>query len=605
MLRVLFGYEKHLQMVDDVYKDGSADDEKLSKFITYLKSRTSIIPSTLDYLRVRAREEVHNIHRLKIGSKLLRQIIDQLRGVSICYESRIIRIFVGVIKEILRLKRNGDFEYSDHQEFLDVFKHFFGTVPIRAYESERYIRKILFIATEATKVTVSSDGAETGFDDEDGRVVDDGGEAYGRAGISDDETSSLTDLEKYKNEERGEISNARFEYFFLEVMHTLMEVEDILRIDHDEKYKWLVGSLMKREEVNSAKRIEIFRLVAGKANIISGNSLIYYVLKYGSCMRKSCARILTEHLEPDLYPQIILQVNMNILERGKKLYRDRRGAGDSRAVEECEFLAQEGVEVLSSYEVLHLNQKEIVLSFFSIFEMFFSGEDDKFLFIVSYAREYFEKCRPISDVFYRFLKKIFQEQEPGRYTENFRAAMFGEIQRYFVVHSDCIPNARFMTLLLNSAVGEFVPFCCKILYLAKDYFMARTLNPFMRERAMGRLRALFYQTGNRDILYLLVDVVGHDASRDDQYKTLCLFSEKKILREQLVREMYKGRYSSVSEILSSEFGCESLKPYDLDEDRRICETVDPGGKARNCEYLMSGTRRCTRIALIDYERHFR
>lgn len=600
MLRALFGYEKHFQMVDDVYKVGTAGEEKLSRLITYLKSKTSTIPSALDYLKARAREEVQDTHRLKTGSKVLRQIIDQLRGVSICYESRIIRIFAGVIQEILQLKKNGDFEYSDHQEFLDVFIHFFKTVPIRAYESERYIRRILFIATKAAR---GFDSIECDMDDGNSEEYVEK-KTYEGAMASSDETSSQWSFKGNGYEEKGEISNAKFEYFFLEVIHTLMEVEDILRIHYDEKYRWLVGSLMKHGEVNSAKRIEIFRLVAEKANIISGNSFIYYVLKHASQIRKSCVGILTEYLESSLYPQIILQVNMNVLERGRRLCRKEK-SGNNGVIKECEFLVGEATEVLKEYEVMHLNQKEIVLSFFSIFEMFFSQECDEFLFIISYVREYFEKYKPISDIFYRFLKKIFQEREPGKYTGNLKTIVFGEIQRYFVVHSSCIPSTRLMTLLLNSAVGESTSFCCKILYLAKDYFMARTLRPFAKERVMGRLRILFHETGNKDILYLLVDLVGHNISRDDHYKTLCVLNTRKVLNEQLIREIYKGRYSGVSEALSSEFGCEALEPYDPNLDKEMYEAETGGRKGCNHELRGERPRRCTRIALIDYEKHFR
>ncbi|AFM97806.1 hypothetical protein EHEL_020500 [Encephalitozoon hellem ATCC 50504] len=600
MLRALFGYEKHFQMVDDVYKTGTMGEEKLSRLITYLKSKTSTVPSTLDYLRARAREEVQVTHRLKTGSRVLRQIIDQLRGVSICYESRMIRIFAGVIQEILQLKKDGNFEYSDHQEFLDVFIHFFKTVPIRAYESERYIQKILFIATKAAGGLAT---IEYGMSD-DNYVENTGRRMHSGASGSSDDVGGRYSPKRSICEGRGEISNARFEYFFLEVIHTLMEVEDILRIYYDEKYKWLVGSLMKHGEVNSAKRTEIFRLVARKANIISGNSLIYHMLKHASWIKKSCVGILTEYLESNLYPQIILQVNMNILERGGRLCR-KEGSDNSSVVKECEFLVGEATGVLKRYDVMHLNQKEIVLSFFSIFEMFFSQEDGEFLFIIPYIREYFEKCKPISDIFYRFLKKIFQERKPNKYTRNLKVTMFGEIQRYFVVHSNCVPSTRFITLLLNYTGDESMSFCCKILYLTKDYFMARTLKPFIKERVMGRLRVLFHETDNKDILYLLMDLVEHDISRDDHYKILCLLNTRKVLNEQLVRELYKGRYSSIEEALFSEFGCEVLEPYDLELDKRMYEGGSGGSKG--CENEVCGEKplRCTRIALIDYEKHFR
>ncbi|ADM11050.1 uncharacterized protein Eint_020510 [Encephalitozoon intestinalis ATCC 50506] len=602
MLRALFGYEKHFQMVDDVYKGRSGSEEKLSKLITYLKSRTSTIPSTLDYLKIRAGEEVYSTHRLKTGSKVLRLIIDQLRGVSICYESRIIRIFVGVIREILQLKRKGDFEYSDHQEFLDVFTYFFKTVPIRAYESERYIRKILFIATQAAKDVKNSDGIAEGLSLDDEAEYNEKN-VLETTNVWKDEGRQAGDFRMHGDEQGGEISNARFEYFFLEIIHTLMGMEDILRIDYDEKYKWLVGSLMKHGEVNSSKRMEIFKAVAGKANIISGNSLIYYVLKNASWMGKSCVGTLTEYLGPDLYPQIILQANMNILERGKRVHRDKK-IGRSKAVGECEFLVREALGVLNEYEVLHLNQKEIVVSFFSILEMFFSRDDSKLPFIIPYVRKYFEKCKPISDVFYRFLKKILQDKEVSGYTEDLRTTIFDEIQRYFVVHSDWIPNPKFMTLLLGAGTGESAGFCCKILYLAKDYFMGRALKPFVKERVMRRLRVLFCETENRDIQYLLMDLVGDGVSKDSHYKILCLFGAKKILNEELVKEMYKGRYLNVSEVLFGEFGCEALEPYDLDTEKRMEEIESEKKKAQDCE-LDVKFRRHTRIALVDYEKHFR
>ena len=62
--------------------------------------------------------------------------------------------------------------------------------------------------------------------------------------------------------------------FFLEIIHTLMGVEHILRTGYDETNGWLVNSLIRPGEVNSLKRKEMFRLVIQKENIISRFSLI-------------------------------------------------------------------------------------------------------------------------------------------------------------------------------------------------------------------------------------------------------------------------------------------------------------------------------------------
>ena len=62
-----------------------------------------------------------------------------------------IKIIIGLIKEVLRLKKIGRLEYSDHRSFLDVFIYFFETVSIRTHKSEKYIRRILFVATGGDK----------------------------------------------------------------------------------------------------------------------------------------------------------------------------------------------------------------------------------------------------------------------------------------------------------------------------------------------------------------------------------------------------------------------------------------------------------------------
>lgn len=612
MLGRLFSYEKHIQMVSDVYQNNTANEEKLSKLITYLKSRTSNIPNVLDYLKVRAREEVYSSHQLKVTSRIVRSIIDQLRGVSICYESRTIKVFIGVVKEVLRLKRIGSFEYSDHQEFLDVFVYFFETVPIRTHKSEKYIRRILFVATGVTRTIVNPDRNKL-------NILSDDGLEHGRnvsadeAAESDDESSSIVDFHGCEVSDLSEMSDARFDYFFLEIIHTLVRVEDVLGTDCDEKYGWLVNSLVRPGEVNSHKRKEIFRLVVQRANIISGHSLIYYVLKYGSQMGKSSVDVLLEQLQPNLYPQVILQTNINILEKGGCLSSTGvdGGSGDMDAserykAEECMILAKDATDILNRYDISHLNQREITLSFFNIMRMFFSREPcaaDRFCFIMTYVREYFEKCRFISDVFYGFLRRLVQDPGCVKYTERLRCTVFEEIQRYFIIHSVHISDPRFIILLLNSSTDVFEEFCCKILYMVKDYFITRTLKPSMREGIMGKVRSLFHRTGNRDLFHLLVELMRHEIPLKDQYKILCLINDKGLLDARLIQELYCGGYKGLEELLADRFNKPVIDGYTPEDDERVYETyvLNTGTSRPRHPGSREKSRRHSRIMLVDYD----
>lgn len=610
MLGGLFSHEKHIQMVSDVYKDNAVNEEKLSKLMTYLKSKTSNIPSALDYLKIKAREEVYSSHQLRVTSRILRSIIEQLRSVSICYESRTIKIFIGIIKEVLRLKKIGKFEYSDHQEFLDVFTYFFSTVPIRAHKSERYIRRILFVATGVTRTIMDPDRNRLDLLSDDNGAECYRGFVAAEVTGSDDETSSLVDFQGCEVRDLNEISDARFDYLFLEIIHTLMGVEDILRTDYDEKYGWLVNSLIRPGEVNSLKRREIFRLVVQKANVISGHSLIYYVLKYSSCMKKSNMDILLEQLQPNLYPQIVLQTNMNILEIGRGLSRETCEDGSSRddtGLEECKLLVRDVMDILGKYEISHLNQKEIALSFFNILKTFFSekpGCEDAFDFVLAYVREYFERCRFVSDVFYGFLRRILQGF-PDRYTERLKTTIFEEVQRYFIIHSAHISDPKFIVLLLNSSTKEFGTFCCKILYIAKDYFITRTLKPSVREGIMGKLRSLFYKTGNKDLFHLLVELMRHDIPLKDQYKIVCLLKDMGLLGDKLVHELSQGKYVDVGGFISGKLNRTSIEPYNVDDDEKIygmyLNSINRGMGRHRCPETGTKSRRHSRIMLVDYD----
>ena len=152
-----------------------------------------------------------------------------------CYESRTIKIFIFVIKEILMLKKIGIFEYSDHQEFLDVFVCFFETVPIRTHKSEKYIRRILFVATGLTKTIVNPDSNRFDLLSDDNGVECSKGFATNETTESDDESSIIVDFQGCEVKDLNEISDARFDYLFLKIIHTLMGVEDFLWTDYDEK----------------------------------------------------------------------------------------------------------------------------------------------------------------------------------------------------------------------------------------------------------------------------------------------------------------------------------------------------------------------------------
>lgn len=583
MLGRLFKHEKHIRMVADVYQNGGGSEERLSKLITYLKSKTSSIPCVLDYLKTRAREEVSASGQLRTGSRILRMIVDQLRGVSICYESRMIRIFVGVVKEILRLKRAGRFEYSDHQEFLDLFVYFFETVPIRTHKSEKYIRKILLAATGVTGTGLGG-GCRPDLLSDDGEWKRLPGEAVG----SEDESSSTVDVAGCDGD--GEMADAWFDYLFLEMIHTLMGVENILQTDYDEKYGWLVNSLIRPGEMNSLKRREVFRLVAQKANAINVHSLVYYVLRYSSDMGRASGEVLLELLQCNFYTHIVLQTNINILEKG-----------EVGRVGECRILVQDALGVLQSHEISHLNQKEIALSFFNILKMFFSEPDNRFGFVLGYVREYFERCRAVSEVFYGFLKRMFLSG--ARYSESLKMTVFEEIERYFVIHSTYVSDPRLVVFLLNLAGRDDEAFCCRILYILKDFFMARMLQPSVREGIMGKLRALFHRTGNRDLQHLLMDLMRHETPAKDQYRIVCVLDGRGVLDDSLVVEMCQGRYSGVRDLLSRLFEGREVDVYCVEEDEKMYERCVGNlrsGAGRRCGEVERSRRR-SRIALVDYE----
>ena len=190
--------------------------------------------------------------------------------------------------------------------------------------------------------------------------------------------------------------------------------------------------------------------------------------------------ILLEQLQANLYPQIILQANINILERGESLFevevygslKKMQLKNDTR-IEEFKLLVKDATDILSKYEISHLNQREIELSSL-IFSRYFS------------------------------MKSLI----PGsiKYTERLRLVIFEEIQRYFIIHSTHILDPKFIIFLLNSSTNEFKAFCCKILYIVKDYFRTWTLKPSVREGIMGKLRSLFYKTRNKHLFHLLIDL---------------------------------------------------------------------------------------------------
>ncbi|TBU17051.1 hypothetical protein CWI40_020360 [Ordospora colligata] len=595
MLKSLFGYESHVQMVRDVYRKDCISEEKLSKLITYMKSRTSCIPSVLDDLCGKIEEEMQSTHRLKTGSRVLRLIIDQLRDVSICYESRMLKIFVGIVKKILVLKKMGIFEYSDHQEFLDVFRYFFETVPIRTHESDKYIRKILFIAASVTRATVDLKVSSRHneellvFLSDDG--MDDGREMDGYS--EDSEESNIIGLSEETGSE--EMSGMKFEYLFLEVIHSLMSVENVLRAGYNEKYRWLVNSLMKPGEVNDAKKMEILEMVGKKANEIGGSSFVYYVLRYGSVMKRSCLDILTRCLESNLYPQVILQANVNILEQ-------KRRVEERNEIYECEFLVREVVGFLSGHEIVHLDQKEIVWSLLHVLRMFFSnGYQPEFEFVILYVRVYFEKCMRISDVFYGFLKKMYEGD--GLCTADLRGVILSEIERYLLRNSGCIFDARFVSYLLSPPTNDAMPAHCRILYLSRDGFMRMAAKPLMREKIMGKLRLLLYRSGSVDAHNLVVEIVRSEVFRSDRYKMLCLMNERRMLSEVWMRDVYIENYIEINEMIDKECGGRYLEEYDFEEDRMIYEECLAKPNQR-CENVCKG-RRKSRISLIDYENHFR
>jgi len=596
MLKSLFGYESHVQMIRNVYRKDSMSEEKLSKLITYMKSNASSIPSVLDDLREKIEEEMQSTHRLKIGSRVLRLMIDQLRDVSICYESRMVNIFVGIVKKILALKKMGFFEYSDHQEFLDVFRYFFETVAIRTHESEKYIRTILLIATSVTKATIAVKASKR-HNEESPVILSDDGMDDGTEMDSCSDGSDESNMAEFDQENAGgeEMSGVKFEYLFLEVIHSLMEVKNVLRAGYDEKYRWLVNSLMKPGEVNDAKKREILGLVGKKANEIGGSSFVYYVLRYGSVMKRPCLDILTRCLECNLYPQVILQANVNILER-------RRRFEEGNEIDECEFLVREAIGFLSAHDVVHLDQKEMVWSLFYVLEMFFSnGYRPEFEFVILYVRVYFEKCMQISDVFYEFLKKMYEES--GLCTADMRGVILAELDRYLLRNTGCIFDARLVIYLLSPPTDGTVPAHCRILYLSRAGIMRMAAKPLMGERIMGKLRLLLYRSGNMDVQKLVIEMAMSGVFRNDWHKMFCVMNEKGMLSESHMKEMYGDKYIEINEMIDKECGGRNLEGYSFEEDKMLYEEC----LARPNQYYESVCkgRRKPRIGLIDYESYFR
>jgi hypothetical protein len=599
MLGRLFSSERHIQMVNSVYQGNTLNEEKLSKLITYLKSRTSNISRVLDYLEVCARSELCSSHQLKTTARILRAIIDDLKGASICYESRVTRMFITIIREILKLKEMGRFEYSDHQEFLDLFSYFFGCVPIRTYKSEKYIRKILLIATCATRTIADPSRSRYHLTSEDSLS---GGEGAAQCDTTESESSDMVE-EGVKGP--SNISDPRFDFLFLEVIDVLTSTKGLLRAGYDEKYNWLGNSLVRQDGVNSTKRREILRGIIQKATIVNSHSLLYYILKYSSIMGAVDVWMLAENLQPSLFPQIVLQANLNILERGEAMIKDGElVAEEDQRLKECRILVRAATDVLLNHELSYLNQREIELSFFSILRIFFSTDlkaKCDFSFLTEYLRRYFEKSMFISEIFYGFLKRISQGQK--KHTAFFKLVVYEEIQRYYLMHEAPVANHRTVLLLLNAADGEFAPHASKILVAIKGYFTERTTKPAAKEAVAGRLRAVFYKRESEDILSVLVHIMKNEPR--EQYKTLCLLREKGYLTDAVLEEVYGSNCGGYSCIARDKFDRGSLEGYDLESDEKVYNqfltNLNKGGPRIKADVMETFGKRESRIRLVEYD----
>jgi hypothetical protein len=285
---------RHQVIIREVYGNGKVDEQKLSYLIHYLKSKIERIPKVLVYIKERTKKEMESSGKIKVSAHVITEIINELLVYSTNYETEVLRIFISVIKSIVKLKRKKKFVYKDQEDFLLLVDLFFSKVEIRKFRSEKHIQKILRIITiviENIEITGRYHEPEIFSEESDGgvRVPREEDVEYS----SSDESSSVFHYDHGKDNSDNEIE---FDYLFLRLISSVIKVRDLFHNNYSEKYDWIINCVIRPEDINQTKRRDILVYLTKTTNIINSPCFIYLTLLYSSKLNISLMNILTENL---------------------------------------------------------------------------------------------------------------------------------------------------------------------------------------------------------------------------------------------------------------------------------------------------------------------
>ncbi|KAF7678793.1 hypothetical protein TCON_2568 [Astathelohania contejeani] len=519
---------RHQAITKAIYTSNyTVDEQKLSYFIYYLKSKVDRIQKVLRYMNDRTLKELKNTGHMYVSARILQEVINELKPYSINYETEILRIFVNGCGEILRARKGFVF----CEELLETITLFFSTVTIKTYKCEKYISVLLKLITGAI---------------ENNHVV-----VAQREPNEEEESSDQADLLKSIRNRRKELEAGvylEYDLFCLNIIQTISSLREQFYNHFDEKYRIIIGCLIIPEDINKDKRNEILVYLIKNTNMLNSPALIYYFLLFSSRLSLEMFGMLCDNIPTKHYSFIIIQINNILMENGllsgiAALKRNKMKEEKICDTMTRQLLIRWASDLIAHTEVCATNVAELAKSFFSILKILFHqtgkakpDENPGYIIattntqctispepplIFNYLRLFLDHSSDFSTIFLLFVKMAFKydfnrsDKHVTVYSRSFQVLILSEI-RLAILRSKikCVSSDVLGLLFrIEDKIGELCEACWGVMLALTQNGLFDRAGPtdyLMRMALVSRLRLTYWKTAHPMILQIFSLGPGFD-----------------------------------------------------------------------------------------------